>query len=67
MSLRRNMKMTELSEKYFTCPYCGLTIAFNFIEQENIYRAKCPFCESVLEMSKEEFETTDTEYYFEKE
>ena len=59
--------MTELSEKYFTCPYCGLALAFRLIEQEQIYRAKCAFCGGVLEMEKSEFETTDTEVYFENE
>jgi len=59
--------MVEIDDKYFTCPYCGLVLAFNFIEQENTYRAKCPYCGNVLEMDKEEFETQDMEYYFEKE
>jgi len=27
----------------------------------------CPYCGEILEMDKEEFETKDTEYYFDKE
>jgi len=59
--------MEVIDNRYFTCPYCGLVLAFNFIEQENIYRAKCPYCGNILEMDKGEFETQDMEYYFEKE
>ena len=58
--------MVTTDDRYFTCPYCGLVLLFNFIEQENIYRAKCAYCSNVLEMNKEEFETTDIGIYFEK-
>ena len=59
--------MMETFDKYFTCPYCGLVLAFNYVENENLYIGKCPHCGGTLEMDKEEFETNDTEYYFEKE
>lgn len=58
--------MTEADDKYFTCPYCGLVLALNYIENTNLYQGKCPHCGGILEMDKEEFETKDTEYYFEK-
>ena len=59
--------MEATNEQYFICPYCGLVLAFNYVENENLYKGKCPYCGEILEMDKEEFETTDTEYYFEKE
>ena len=56
--------MTSNFDKYFTCPFCNLVMAFNYVENENLYRGKCPYCGNVLEMIKEEFETTDIEFYF---
>ena len=57
--------MLETDDKYFTCPYCGLVLAFNYVENTNLYQGKCPHCGNILDMSCEEFETNDIEKYFE--
>lgn len=58
--------MIDPNSKYYTCPYCGLVLAFSYVANTNLYRGKCPHCGEMLEMDKEEFETDDTEFYFEK-
>ena len=57
--------MNEPLDKYFTCPYCGLVLSLNYIENKNLYQGVCPHCGGTLEMDKEEFNTNDTEKYFE--
>lgn len=55
--------MLNMVNEYYKCPYCHCPIKFKYSAINNIYRSKCPFCEEVLEIEKDEFER-DKEIYF---
>ena len=54
--------MTMANNKFWECPKCSCSIAFELNYDESKYVSLCPFCENELEVEREEFERDNEDY-----